>query len=50
MFTHLKGYYQLKSFETKIHKAIEISDKKYLKILKEDDIKLIIDTVLLNDY
>lgn len=39
-------YEKMKVFEDNILKAIQQEDKKYLKILKEDDINVIIDTVI----
>jgi hypothetical protein len=37
-------------FEINIQKALLENDKKQLKILKEDDLKIIIDTILSNNY
>lgn len=43
-------YEKMKVFEENILKVIQQDDKKYLKILKEDDINVIIDTVIKTNF
>lgn len=45
-YSFILDYERYKLFETNIYSAVQNEDKKYLKILKEDEIRTIIETVI----